>query len=167
MLSAQQQRKRIENLDRARETVKDCLYQHRIYDYHPGNVSYFLGEYPLKFPIEPTEYDYETLKRYAELGITYVKVHEEWNDSIRIMGADKYTSHDPEGFRRFIDMAHSFGLKILPYFSSGYIHFEDPDFRPEFVGHERFCSGQYFKYHSCSLRSPEKLYYGQGYADHG
>lgn len=155
ILTVEQQRARIQNLDEARQKVKDCLFVHRLYNYEPGNVTYFLGEYPLGFSCAPTEYDYETLKKYAELGISIIKVHEEWNDSIRVLGADKYTSHDPEGFRKFLDLAHSFGLKVLPYFSSGYIHYKDPEFRPEFVGHERFCSGQYFKYHSCSLKSPE------------
>lgn len=153
MNSVEMQRKRMDNLRYAREAVKDCLYEHRIYDYHPGNVSYFLGEYPLKFSIEPTEYDYGTLKKYSELGITYIKVHEEWNDSIRVLCADKFTTHDDRGFRKFIDMCHSFGLKILPYVSAGYFHIYDPDFKKEWMKQEIYLTGQYFKYGNCSLES--------------
>lgn len=153
--SVEIQKKRIENLAASRRDVKDCLYEYRIFNYEPGNVSYFLGEYPLSFPMSPTEYDYETLKKYSEYGIKLIKIHEEWNDAIRVLGADKYSAHDDKGFREFVDMCHQFDLKVLPYVSSGYMHTEDPDFRAEFARSDRILTGQYFRYATCSLKSPE------------
>ena len=52
---------------------------------------------------------------------------------MRLFGGDKYTSLNPAGYRRFIDMAHDRGIKVLTYFSSGYTHFKDPDYRDEWV----------------------------------
>ena len=155
MITVENEKRRMEKMDASRQAVKDCLYEHRIFGYEPGNVSYFLGEYPLRFSMEPTEYDYRVLKKYADYGITLIKLHEEWNDSIRCLGADKYTAHDDSGFRKFVDLCHHLGLKVLPYVSTGFIHTYDPDFRPEFTRTDRLCSGQYFRYAICSLKSPE------------
>jgi hypothetical protein len=154
-LTLEQHRSRIINLDEARSSVKKCFKEYRIKNYQPGNVSYYLGAYPLSFSIEPTEYDYKTLQRYAKHGIGIIKIHEEWNDSVRALGADKYSSHDKPGLLKFIKLCHYFGLKVILYVSSGYIHFIDPDFKPEFIKYERFASLCHFKYHTCSCASPE------------
>jgi hypothetical protein len=154
-LTLEQHRARIANLDEARSSIKKYFKEYRVNNYQPGNVSYYLGAYPLPFSIEPTEYDYRTLKRYAEYGISIIKLHEEWNDSIRVLGANKYSSHDKPGMLKFIELCHYFGLKVIPYVSSGYIHFTDPDFKPEFTKYERYCSGHYHKYRMCNLASPE------------
>jgi len=71
------------------------------------------------------------------------------------ISADKYSSHDKPGMIKFIELCHYFNIKVLPYVSSGYIHFIDPDFRQEFIKYERYCSGTYVKYHTCSCASPE------------
>lgn len=155
VMTVEQQRKRMQNIDESRQAVKDCLYEYRLNNYEPGNVNYYLGAYPLRYSIEPTEYDYETLKKYAEYGIKLIKLHEEWNDSLRLFGADKYSSHDEKGLRNFIDLCHKFGLKVLPYVSSGYLHVDDPDFRPEFTRYPFRANGSYFNYAGCSLQSPE------------
>lgn len=47
-------------------------------------------------------------------------MHEEWNDGIRKLGADKFSSHDPEGMKAFIRLCHDFGIKVIPYVSTGF-----------------------------------------------
>ena len=120
--SLEEQKKRIENIRYANEHVKSYSKHIRVHDYLPGQVTYNLGPYPAKFPIEPTEYDYNLIKSFAEKGVGLIQVHEEWNDHIRLYGGDKYTSHDPEGMKKFIELCHSFGIKVLPYLSSFYLY---------------------------------------------
>ena len=144
-------RARIENINAAEQGSRAYLRRHRIRDYLPGQAVYNLGDYPAKFSIEPTEYDYNMIKDMAAHGVELIQIHEEWNDSIRRFGADKYSSHDPEGLHHFIDLCHSFGIKIIPYISSGYLHEYDPDFREEFTQRVAHCiNGMYFKYRNCS-----------------
>ena len=107
-------RKRIDNIEYASRAVKSCFRKLHIRDYIPGQAIYNLGEYPNKMTIRPTEYDYNLIKQLAENGVGLIQIHEEWNDALRVMGADKYSSHDKEGLKEFIKLCHSFGIKILP-----------------------------------------------------
>jgi len=155
-LTLSQHRARIANINSAEAGNRQYLHRHRIRDYLPGQAVYNLGDYPAKFSIEPTEYDYNMLKDMAEHGVELIQLHEEWNDSIRRFGADKYSSHDPEGLHHFIDLCHSFGIKIIPYISSGYLHEYDPDFREEFTQRVNCCiNGMYFRYRNCSASCAE------------
>ena len=110
LYSMEEERKRLDNITYAENAVKKCTRRVRIHDYIPGQISYNLGGYPAKFSITPTEYDYEVIKALKEKGVGLIQVHEEWNDAIRVLGADKYSSHDPEGMRKFIELCHDFGL---------------------------------------------------------
>ena len=94
-LTLDQHRIRIENINSAELGNKAYQGRHRIRDYMPGQAVYNLGDYPAKFSIEPTEYDYNMLKDMAANGVEMIQIHEEWNDSIRRFGADKFSSHDP------------------------------------------------------------------------
>ena len=125
-------------------------------DYLPGQVTYNLGEYPARFAIAPTDYDAELLTRFAAAGVELIQIHEEWNDSQRCLGADKFTSHDPEGLHEFVGLAHGLGLKVLPYISSGFFDVKDPDFREEFYDPARSRLIELnFDYARCSPASPE------------
>lgn len=146
----EEQKKRIDNIRFANEKVKKFDKHIRIHDYRPGQVTYNLGPYPAKFPIEPTEYDYNLIKNFAEKGVGLIQVHEEWNDHIRLYGGDKYTSHDPEGMRKFIKLCHDFGIKVLPYLSSFYFDRRDPDFRQDFMRYESYLISVHFEYANCS-----------------
>lgn len=128
----EQDRARLENVVYAEKAVKACTRRLRIHNYIPGQATYNLGGYPSKFSIMPTEYDEECVKNLAAMGVGLIQVHEEWNDSIRVLGADKYSSHDPEGMRAFIDLCHKYGIKIIPYISTGYIDARDPDCSEDF-----------------------------------
>lgn len=155
-LTLEEHRRRIENINSAELNNRKYFRRHRIHDYMPGQVTYNLGDYPAQFSIAPTEYDFDMLKTMADNGVELIQIHEEWNDAVRHLGADKYTSHDPEGLQKFVDLCHYFGLKIIPYISSGFFHEFDPDFKEEFSCRKRHCTvGMHFSYRTCSSGSAE------------
>ena len=67
-LNETQHKKRMDNLKNAREDIKAYTRELRINNYLPGQIIYYLGDYPQKMSITPTEYDYNLLKSYAENG---------------------------------------------------------------------------------------------------
>ncbi len=149
-------RKRIGNVKYANSAVKSCLKKMHIHNYIPGQVIYNLGEYPNKMTIRPTEYDYNLIKKLSENGVGLIQIHEEWNDAMRIMGADKFSSHDKEGLKEFISLCHSFNIKVLPYISSGFFDERDPDFTEKFVAAPDIKLVQnYYRYRCCNAASPE------------
>lgn len=131
-LTLQQHRNRIDNINEAERSIISCMRRHRIHDYIQGHIYYNLGDYPYPYKIEPTEYDYRILHECAERGAGLIHLHEDWNDALRILGADKYNSHDPEGMKHFLNLCHGMGLKVMAYASLGYMFKGDPDFRESF-----------------------------------
>lgn len=148
-LTLQEHKSRIEHINSAERDNKKYTKRHRIVDYMPGQATYNLGDYPAKFSIAPTEYDYQLLKSMAENGVELIQIHEEWNDAIRHLGADKFTSFDPVGLQQFVDMCHSFGIKIIPYISTGYFQITDPDFRNDFIRGPYDFKANYFHFAKC------------------
>lgn len=145
-LTLSQHRRRIDNLRQAREDIKEYTRELRIQNYLPGQISYFLGDYPAKMSIKPTEYDYNLLKSYAENGVDMIQVHEEWNDTIRRFGSDKWHSCDHDGMLQFVQMCHEFGIKILPYCSASYIHQYDKEYDPRFSRCKDGCEDMHYSY---------------------
>ena len=152
---AQYHRRRMRNIGLVDEAVHSCLRKHAIGEYLAGQVTYNLGEYPAPFSIAPTDYDVDLLQTFARHGVGLIQLHEEWNDSQRCLGADKFSSHDPEGLREFVDLAHSLGMKVLLYASTGFFEATDPDFRPEWSHPDSHLVELYFDYARCSPASPE------------
>ena len=155
ILTLPEHSKRIKNINDAEKSNRSYFCRHRIRDYMPGQATYNLGDYPARFSIAPTEYDYEMLKNLSENGVELIQVHEEWNDSIRHLGATKHTSHDPDGMKRFVDLCHSFGIKIIPYASTGYISQNDPDFCEDFTRGRFDLKISHFHYRMCHAGSPK------------
>lgn len=153
-LSLEQQAQRIENMKFAERSVIKCSNRVRVRDYMPGQVTYNLGPYPKRFSIRPTEYDYQIIQKLAEKGVELIQIHEEWNDSIRHLGADKFSSHDPQGLHEFIDLCHRFHIKVIPYISSNYFDERDVDFREDFARYQNTNRNLHFHYRPCSLESP-------------
>ena len=147
-------RRRLQNIAFGREHVGSCLRSHLITDYLPGQCVYNLGEYPAKKIWEPDDWDERELDALAAQGIELLQVHEEWNDSQRLFGSHKLAAANPAGFRRFVEMVHRRGMKLIVYVSSGYFERTDPDFRESVVR-----SGDlreiYFRYTHCSAANPE------------
>ena len=69
----------------------------------------------------------------ADDGIKVIQLHDDWNDSLRMFGGDRFAPVNPAGFRRFIDMVHARGLKVVAYTSSGFFDRDNPDFREEWA----------------------------------
>lgn len=149
-------RARLQFLRYAEENVKSCERRERIESYLPGQVIYNLGEYPARFSIRPTEYDYHLIKSLSERGVGLIQLHEEWNDSQRLLGADKFTSHDPEGLREFVKLCHDFNIKVLPYISTGFFDWRDPDFKESFSQHGVYeLNAFYYRYRCCDAASAD------------
>lgn len=149
-------RQRKDNITFAEKNIKKYLRRHRVRDYIPGQVIYNLGEYPASFSIKPTEYDYNLIKSLSEKGVGLIQIHEEWNDSMRRLGADKFTSHDKEGLKEFIKLCHDFNIKIIPYVSSGFFDVRDPDFTEKFsTNGVNQLDSAYYRYRMCDTASPE------------
>ncbi|MBE6929683.1 MAG: hypothetical protein E7463_05320 [Ruminococcaceae bacterium] len=135
--SLESQRARIENIRFAEQNAAGCSRKERIRNYMPGQVTYSLGDYPQPISAMPTEYDHQLLRTLAERGVEMIQVHEEWNDAMLLYGADKYTPQDPEGMKRFVELCHENGIRIIPYISSGYLQPKAADFQ------EAFCHTNY------------------------
>lgn len=129
--TADDHRRRLNNIRFCTQKIRSCLRQHLITDYLPAQCVYNLGEYPSREPWEPDEYDEQELDRLRDHGIQLIHVMDEWNDRYGLFGGNKLTAVNPAGFRRFIEMVHQRGIKILAYASSGYFVGSDPDYRTE------------------------------------
>src|SRR5215831_8483245 len=129
----QEQRYRLENIFVCERSIRDCMRKHLITSYLPGQCTYNLGEYPCRKPWEITEWDAQELDCLKAEGIQLVQLHEEWNDSQRLFGGNKYTPLNPRGFREFVGMAHERGMKVIVYVSTGFFEKRDPDFRQEWA----------------------------------
>ena len=145
-LTLEQHRARIQNLRDVRTHIKKHTRELRIHNYLPGQIIYYLGDYPAKMSITPTEYDFNLLKSYAEHGVDMIQVHEEWNDTIERYGSDKYRSCDHEGMLKFVDLCHYFGIKIIPYCSSSYIHEGSRHYHENFSRGTGGCVDMHYKY---------------------
>ncbi len=150
--SADGHRRRLQNIAVCERGIRKCLKTHAVASYLPGQCVYNLGEYPCRKIWDPDEWDERELDRLREHGIRLLHVHEEWNDVLRLFGQDKFTPANPAGFRRFLDMVHARGMKLLVYFSSGFFDKRDPDFRPEWTA-DKLLDEIYWRYARCSPAS--------------
>jgi hypothetical protein len=153
-LTAEDHRRRLQNIAVGQQRIRSCLRKHLITNYLPAQCGYNLGEYPCRQPWDPGEYDERELDRLKEHGIQLIQVFDEWNDSLRLFGGDKYTALNPAGFRRFIEMVHRRGMKILTYTSTGFLQQTDPDFRPDWCREGDLCRVGYWDMARCSPASP-------------
>ncbi|MCW5977934.1 MAG: hypothetical protein KIT09_07640 [Bryobacteraceae bacterium] len=126
-------RRRLANVARCERGIRQSMRKHLVTGYIPGQVSYNMGEYPGRTPYDPGEYDERELDRLRDGGIRLIQIMEDWNDLLRLFGGNKFTAVNPAGLRRFINMVHQRGMKILLYASTGYFQRGDPDFREEWA----------------------------------
>jgi hypothetical protein len=151
--SHEDHRRRLETIAACNKTIRKCMRRQLVGDYMPGHVAYNLGEYPARKPWVIDEWDHQQLQELSTAGLSWVHVHEEWNDAERLFGGDKFTPVNKEGFRRFIRWCHQLGMKIIPYTSSGYFERNDPDFRPEWARDPGDLVEVYYRYAHCSPAS--------------
>ena len=129
------------------------MRQHLITDYLPGQCAYNLGEYPSLKPWNPDDVDERNLDRLHADGIRLVQVHDEWSDSLRRFGGNRFTPVNPAGFRRFIEMVHRRGMRLIVYISSGFFERPDRDFHPEWAMSHNLVEA-YWHNALCSPASP-------------
>ncbi|MCC7342360.1 MAG: hypothetical protein IT170_14860 [Bryobacterales bacterium] len=134
--TSEDHRKRLQNIAICEQGIRDCLRKHLILNYIPGQVSYNLGEYPSRKPYNPDDYDEQELDRLRDGGIRLIQIMEDWNDLLNLFGGNKFTAVNPRGLRRFVDMVHKRGMKILLYESTGYMQQGDPELKDEWVRHQ-------------------------------
>ncbi|MBM3288974.1 MAG: hypothetical protein FJY92_02360, partial [Candidatus Hydrogenedentes bacterium] len=152
--AAEDHRRRLAHIAKCTQSIRSCLRKHLITNYLPGQCCYNLGEYPARAPWTVDEYDEQELDRLQAHGIQVLQVFDDWNDSLRLFGADKYSAVNPEGYRRFIEMAHGRGMKVLTYTSTCFLQRSDPDFRPEWGRDGDFLVVGYWDMARCSPASP-------------
>ncbi|NOX54975.1 MAG: hypothetical protein GXP27_11175, partial [Planctomycetes bacterium] len=129
--TAQDHRRRLQNIAYCTQRIRTCMRKHLITNYLPAQCVYNMGEYPSRKRWEPGEYDEQELDRLKDHGIQLIQVMDEWNDRYGMFGGNKLTAVNPQGFRRFVKMVHQRRMKILAYASSGYFVGSDPDYRKE------------------------------------
>ena len=138
-LTLEQHRKRIDNMRSAEERVQKYHKKIKFQNYIPGHVVYNMGDYPAKVDMAPTEYDHDVLKKLADDGYQWIQWHSDCIDWARCYGGDTFMNGDWEETQRFIDLAHSFGHKLIPYISPTYFPVTDPDFREDFTNLKCAC----------------------------
>lgn len=151
--SAEEHRRRLQNIAIGERGVRACMRKHLITDYLPGHCVYNLGEYPCRKPWDPDDWDERELDKLRDDGVRLIQLHEEWNDSQRLFGADKYSPVNSAGFRRFVEMVHRRGMRLIVYVSTGFFQRTDPDFREEWARQQDLVE-IYFRYARCSPASP-------------
>ena len=155
------ERLRLQNIALCEQSIQGCMRKHLITNYLPGQCTYNLGEYPAARKWEVSEWDAQELDRLKDQGIGLIQLHEEWNDSQRLFGANKYSPLNPAGFRTFLDMAHQRGMKVIVYVSSGFFEKRDPDFKAEWARDQDLVE-LFYQYARCSPASPSWRAYIRG-----
>jgi hypothetical protein len=146
-------RRRLENIRFAHQNIRAAMRKHLVTSYLPGQCCYNLGEYPCLKPWDPDDWDEQELDKLRAEGIELIQVHEEWNDPLRLFGGNKLAPLNPAGLRRFVEMAHRRGMKLIVYVSSGFFQRSDPDFRAEWARPQDLIE-LYYDYALCSVASP-------------
>lgn len=147
-------RRRLQHIAICTQSIRGCMRKHLVTDYLPAQCCYNLGEYPGRTPYNPDDRDEEELDRLKAHGIQVLQVFDDWNDSLRLFGGDKYTPANPAGYRRFLDMAHRRGMKVLTYTSPCFIERAHPEFRQEWSREGDFLIVGYWDMARCAPASP-------------
>ncbi len=152
--SEEDHRQRLQNISRGTASIRHCLRQHLITQYLPAQCCYNLGEYPARRPWNPGAEDEQELDRLKNIGIQVIQVFDDWNDSLRLFGGDKFSAVNPAGYRRFLEMAHRRGMKVLTYTSTCFLQRSDPEFQQKWSRPGDYLEVGYWDMARCSPASP-------------
>lgn len=152
--SAEDHRRRLECIQLGVQNIRSCMRRSLVTNYLPAQCCYNLGEYPAVKPWDPGEPDEQELDRLQAIGIQVLQVFDDWNDSLRLFGGDKYSAVNPPGYRRFLEMAHRRGMKVLTYASPCFLQQTDPDFNPDWRREGDVLKVGYWNMARCSPASP-------------
>ena len=136
--STEDHRRRLLNLKYVNSNIRSFDAKHLISNYMPGHYIY-----PTK-QFDTPENDDARLKKLAENGVDLVQI---WEDTVidangnsidnahRLIDGHMYApvGKKIEETTRFLDMAHKYGLKVLPYTSTNFYVRDDEFFHPEWA----------------------------------
>lgn len=152
--TAEDHRRRLANIQACECAIRSCMRHYLVTSYLPGQCCYDLGEYPCRRPWNPDDYDEQELDRLRDHGIQLIQLFDDWNDSLRLFGGDKFSPVNPVGFRRFIEMVHKRGMKLLSYISTCFLERGHPGFRQEWAREGDNLVLGYWNMARCSPASP-------------
>lgn len=146
--TAEDHRKRLENLKIAERQVKSCLRKEMITDYIPGHFVY-----PSAEPNTP-EKDEQLFQYLSDCGVGIIQLWSKWFKG-RWRGQEMYRPILDTETKQFIDMVHRYGMKILPYTATNFFERFDPTFNPDWAYDEKYDLKEYnYSLAHCSATSP-------------
>jgi len=148
------EKRRLENLRLVWRSidVDQCLKVIHVRDYPQGFVHYAYGHYPSRQPYTPDEKDWQLLKECGKNGVDAVILWG-WHDFAGIEGKGVLTAREPEGLKKFVQVAHKNGLKVLPYTSTSWCDVRDGVYRPEW-GRGFRLDEMYYRLERCCPGAP-------------
>lgn len=142
-------RRRLENIAFGESRISGSVRKHLITSYIPGHAVY----QPSGKNWEPDSADDKALANLRDMGVGLIQP---WSDWSTPWGKNYLKARNPDGFRRFVKLAHGYGLKVIPYTSSQYFERTDENFKKEWAWPKSFDLVE-FDYHlaKCSPASPD------------
>ncbi len=137
--SAEDHRRRLLNLKYVNSNIRSFDAKHLVTDYIQGQFVYPTSQF------DTPENDDALLKMVAENGVGLVQIwsdcyhdpvtNELINNAFRLIDDKMYSpvGKKIEQTKRFLDTAHKYGLKVIPYTSSNFYTRDDEFFRPEWA----------------------------------
>ena len=119
-------RRRLQNISVFEHGVRKCRRKHLITSYIQGQCLYNVTSKDR----EPREQDEQELARFRDHGIGIVQT---WDWFADPWSGQYLRPRNPRGARRFIDLVHKYGMKLLPYTSTNFFERKDPAFRAEWA----------------------------------
>jgi hypothetical protein len=147
--SPEDHRRRLSNIRICEQGIRACMMKHLVANYIPGHAVYDVQNKTW----EPDERDEQALRRLREAGVGLIQPWSGWADA---WGKNHLVAKNPAGFRRFVELAHKAGLKVIPYTSTQFFERTDPNFREAWAWPKQYDLVE-FDYHlaHCSPASPE------------
>lgn len=126
--SKEDHRKRLLNIKEVERSMSGCRKKELLMDYEPGHYIYHASK------AGTPEEDSELFQTLAKAGAKYIYLWSGWAaKENKWDGEAMYMPQDPEGLRNFLDQAHSYGLKVLPYTSTNFFNRNSPLFDPDWA----------------------------------
>ncbi len=126
--TAQDHKKRLLNIQEARRQVVSCRKEEMLMNFEPGHFVY-----PGIGPGDPEE-DAALFGRLSEAGVKYIYTWSFWTGiENRWNGDPMFIPKEPDKVKAFLDLAHQYGLKVLPYTSTNFFNRNSPYFNPDWA----------------------------------
>jgi hypothetical protein len=147
--TAADHRKRLESIAFGERKILSSVRKHLVTSYMPGHALIS----PANPDWIPTDKDDKVFAALRETGIGIIQP---WSGWATCWGKNYLVAKNPDGFKRFVKLAQSHGLKVIPYTSSQFFERTDENFKKEWAWPKSFDLVEH-DYHlaHCSPASPE------------